>query len=831
MILKVILMDTTEKKIKYSSFFFMAFVILFVVIVAGSFQYYKYAVKSFQVQIGQELSVVADLKVKQIMEWREERLGDVSIFYKNNLFSLLAQQYFKNPNDVNAKMQIQIWLQKMKEHYDYEEVFLMDVNGVERLSIPSSSIPFASIISRSCSRVIKSKQTTFIDFYRNEHDNKIYLAVLSPIIDAQDSSRVLGILGLQIDPEHFLYPFISSWPTPSKTSETLLLRREGNEVVYLNSLKFKKDAALNLRMPMNGKNAIPAIKAVLGEEGIVEAPDYRGVPVIAAIRTIHGSPWFMVARMDQSEAYAPMKERLLIILILVVLLFIGVGAGFGFIWKNQSAQFYREKFETSKKLRESEKQFGLLFDTIPDAIFIHDMEGRFLQVNKAACERLGYSNEELLKMTVKEIDTPKFAAGLDERMAQFLKLGYAVLEVEHQCKDGTVIPTELSSRVIEYAGKPAFLSVARDITERKLAEEAMHAKMEELDRFFKTNLDLLCIADTDGYFHRLNLEWEKTLGYTLQELEGKKFLDFVHPDDFEATLAAIADLSSQKEVLNFTNRYRSKDGIYRWIEWRSIPAGKLIYAAARDITERKHAEAEIKKTNEELTKLNAEKVKFFSIIAHDLRSPLSGFLGLSEVMVDDSQILSQTELADFSQLLNESAKNLSQLLENLLEWAQMQKGSISYIPKELSLSITVSENIEQINQRAIQKGITIRSEVPENQKVLADERMINTILRNLLSNAVKFTRKDGKITVKSKTISNDMIEISVHDSGVGISDNNVEKLFKIDEKVSMKGTEGEPSTGLGLLLCKEFVEKHGGRIWVESELGKGSTFSFSLPVK
>lgn len=275
--------------------------------------------------------------------------------------------------------------------------------------------------------------------------------MLAPIIDAQDSSHVLGILGLQIDPEHYLYPFISSWPTPSRTSETLIIRREGNEVVFLNDLKFQKNAALNLRMPMNGTKAIPAIKAALGEEGIVEELDYRGVPVIAAIRTIQGSPWFMVAQIDQAEAFAPLKERLWIIVIFVGLLLVVIGAGYGFIWKRQRIKSYRKEFEASKKLLDSEEKFRLLFDTIPDAVFIHDLEGRFLQVNKAACERLDYSNEELLKMTVKEIDSPKFAVLFPERIKQFSEIGKAVLETENLSKNGVIIPTEISCRAIDYS--------------------------------------------------------------------------------------------------------------------------------------------------------------------------------------------------------------------------------------------------------------------------------------------------------------------------------------------------------------------------------------------
>jgi signal transduction histidine kinase len=247
--------------------------------------------------------------------------------------------------------------------------------------------------------------------------------------------------------------------------------------------------------------------------------------------------------------------------------------------------------------------------------------------------------------------------------------------------------------------------------------------------------------------------------------------------------------------------------------------------------ELKEGADKIKKRNEQLIKLNAEKDKFFSIIAHDLKNPFSGFLNLTELMADTTEKFSLAEFAEYSKSLNEAARNLYKLLENLLEWAQIQKGSINFTPKDSDLSKIVSDNIATINQRALQKGISIINEMPEILRAYADEKMISAVLRNLLSNAVKFTRMDGKVIVKSERSDNGAIEVSVSDNGVGILKNDVKRLFKIEEKVSTQGTDGELSTGLGLLLCKEFVEKNGGKIWAESEEGVGSTFYFTLPEK
>lgn len=245
----------------------------------------------------------------------------------------------------------------------------------------------------------------------------------------------------------------------------------------------------------------------------------------------------------------------------------------------------------------------------------------------------------------------------------------------------------------------------------------------------------------------------------------------------------------------------------------------------------KKAEAEIKKKNEELLKSNSEKDKFFSIIAHDLRSPLHGLLGLTELMANGTEVFTEKEMLEQSKHLYSSVSNLNKLIENLFEWAQMQRGVMAFNPKEFIFGSVVQSSIDALHQSAVQKSIEIKNEIEEGITIFADEKMIETVLRNLLSNAVKFTKRGGQVVIKTKNQDNNSIEISVSDNGVGIPDSKIKRLFMVEEKVGSKGTEGELSTGLGLLLCKEFVEKNKGKIWVESELEKGSIFTFSLPAR
>ncbi|MCX6283944.1 MAG: HAMP domain-containing sensor histidine kinase, partial [Bacteroidetes bacterium] len=224
-----------------------------------------------------------------------------------------------------------------------------------------------------------------------------------------------------------------------------------------------------------------------------------------------------------------------------------------------------------------------------------------------------------------------------------------------------------------------------------------------------------------------------------------------------------------------------------------------------------------------------EKDKFFSIIAHDLRSPFQGFLGLTEIMNEELPSMSLDQIQEMNMMMKESASNLYRLLENLLEWAQMQRGTITFKPVSLFLKPKTSENLATVRDIAVKKGIEVICNIPEEFMVYADEFMLGGILRNIASNALKFTPKGGKVTISTKAILGNFIEISIRDTGIGMNKIMMENLFRLDVKSNRLGTEGEPSSGLGLILCKEFVEKQGGKIWVESEEGKGTTFYFTLP--
>lgn len=233
--------------------------------------------------------------------------------------------------------------------------------------------------------------------------------------------------------------------------------------------------------------------------------------------------------------------------------------------------------------------------------------------------------------------------------------------------------------------------------------------------------------------------------------------------------------------------------------------------------------------NEKLYELNATKDKFFSIIAHDLKNPFSAILGFSDLLLENIHNYNRNKILDFLKIIRSASKNAYHLLENLLVWSRSQSGKIEFNPTINDLSEIIKENIELIESQSAKKGIQVSADINDGPAVCYDVNMINTVMRNLLTNALKFTNQNGRVTVSAKQTGSEY-EITVSDTGVGISPENLQKLFKIDSKFQRQGTDAEKGTGLGLILCKEFVEKHGGHIWVESQIGKGSDFKFTLPL-
>ncbi|MCX6221183.1 MAG: ATP-binding protein [Bacteroidia bacterium] len=259
----------------------------------------------------------------------------------------------------------------------------------------------------------------------------------------------------------------------------------------------------------------------------------------------------------------------------------------------------------------------------------------------------------------------------------------------------------------------------------------------------------------------------------------------------------------------------------------NIQLETIVKERTLEITRQKE---EILAKNEELSKSNSEKDKFFSILAHDLRGPFNGFLGLTQIMAEDLGDLTHKELHEMAIILEKSAANLFHLLENLLNWSRMQQGQIPFNPIGVQLLTVVEESITIILEQAKIKGVEITVGISDDLSVLAENYMLQTVIRNLVSNALKFTHKGGKVTISASAGEDKNVVVAINDTGIGMSRDMVDNLFQLHVQTGRPGTDGEPSSGLGLVLCKEFIEKNGGKLWVESEVGRGSTFYFTIPL-
>ena len=499
----------------------------------------------------------------------------------------------------------------------------------------------------------------------------------------------------------------------------------------------------------------------------------------------------------------------------------------------QTEDLEEEVNKRTKALKESEEKYRDVVERANDIIAIIQ-DYKIVFINKKVVDVLGYKLEEVI-----DTDFVKFVHNdMREELFTRYKQRFAGEEVENNYesklvhKNGNSINVLLGGGLIDYDGKPADLMIIHDITKLKKSEAVLKESEEKYRGFFKTSTDCVYISSKDGKWIDMSDSAPEFFGFeSKDELKKVNIRElYINQSDRKVDINEIEQQGFTKDVLF---NLKKKDGsiIKALISSVAIKDndGNIVafQGSIRDITAQKEAEKTLKENQKFLQDLNASKDKFFSIISHDLRSPFNSILGFSELLWKNSKDFSRGEIEKIAYDMYKTGSETIDLLNNLLEWSSSQTGKLKIYPENFLLKSVVGDTIDLLNEFAIKKNITVLNEVPGQIKVFADKNMISSVIRNLLSNAIKFTQNGSvRITTKEK---NGFMEFSITDTGVGIKPEDLKKLFRLDTEFSTRGTANEKGSGLGLILCKEFIEKNHGEIYVESEKSKGTNFMFKLP--
>jgi PAS domain S-box-containing protein len=498
-----------------------------------------------------------------------------------------------------------------------------------------------------------------------------------------------------------------------------------------------------------------------------------------------------------------------------------------------------ERKRTEQTLRESEEKYRLVIDNVGEAILVVQ-DGKIVFANPSASRILGYNHKELLTLSFNQlihpIDRWVVADGFSRRFAgEDIRGRFGFRIVRHYSETRHL---EASAVYIEWMGRPATLSFLNDVTERKQAENALSESEERFRRAFEDSGVGKLLTGLDGRLLRVNRALAAMLGYSVEELQSMNFQAVTHPDDIGANRETLARLQSgPEESARFEKRYLHKDGRVVWVDMSTVllrdADGKPYHfvADAVNITDRKLAETEIRQKNAELVELNEEKNRLLGMAAHDLRNPLSIVNTASAFLLDDaSRSLPEAKRTEFLRRINSGSKFMLKLIDDLLDVAKIEAGRLDLELREGDLCALIEENLAINRMLADNKSIRLDF-APESglPPLRFDRAKIEQVLSNLVGNAVKFSTPGTAVMVQASRVDGSVV-VSVRDQGQGIPAEELDQLFKPFAKTSVRSTAGEKSTGLGLAICRRIVEGHGGRIWAESEVGKGSTFSFSLPV-
>jgi PAS domain S-box-containing protein len=544
-------------------------------IILVGISFYKSQKSRIFTEYKNELTTVATLKIEQIQQWHKERLGDARTLRDNEPLISSVKQYFRDKNKSELKTELTKWMKSICTEYDYSSVALADTLLKIRLAATTSDSITNEGIRKELNEVIGYQEILMTDLKRSGTLKSINMDLLVPLIDPESKKpKTFGVIILRIDPEKVLFPLIQSWPTPSKSSETLLLRKEEDSVLYINELRHRINTALILRLPLTNKNLL-ASKAAMGQNGVFEGMDYRNVPVVGYLSGVPDFPWFMVAKVDREEILSPLKRYVILIIIVIVLLILINASVFGFwIW-NQRAKMYRLQLkdelalrESKDKLHKSEEIFRKLFENMLNGfayckmLYADGQPPDFLYINVNKAFELLTGLKHVIGKKVSEV-----IPGMQDADPELLERYSSVaLTGKPEVFETYVESLKMWFSISVYSPqKEYFVAVFDVITLRKQSEEALRESEIKFRQTFDLSPIGIVMVGLDKRFLRCNNSFSQSLGYRVEELVGKTIAEVTYPEDIRIGMDdMMAIAKGELERSHVQKRYLRKDGQIVW---------------------------------------------------------------------------------------------------------------------------------------------------------------------------------------------------------------------------------------------------------------------------
>ncbi|MDD5361928.1 MAG: PAS domain S-box protein [Ignavibacteria bacterium] len=590
-------MEKNKKTPGFPRILVLLFFVMTMIIIVIGLSYYKYQRDEIKEEKYDELSAISSLKLKQITDWRNERLSDVFVISENRVFIKALDTWFHNQNNKDLLNDIKNSLLNSSVYYHYENIMVIDSNAKVIISVNDSVEILNNISISNFNESVNSRKPVFSNIYLCNICGRIHLDIISPIYSG---SKLISGIVFRINPETFLFPLLQTWPTPSKSSESLLITRDSNEIVYINELRHKKNTALKFRFKIDSTNFImPSVKAAYGYTGLVEGLDYRGVPVLSDIRVIPDSPWWIISKIDLDEVYKPIFEKAVVIGIFMSLIFIFFCAGLFVLWFNHKKSLKLQDSQDKLERQALMKHIDYILKYGNDIIMLIDYETNIAEVNEKAISTYGYSREELIGKNIRMFRADEAMSNIDGLLKKIESENAIIYETIHKRKDGTRFPVEISVRLIEIEGNKYYQSVIRDITERKTAQDELRTSEEKFSKAFHLSPYALIITDpVTGRIIEVNKGFEKTTGYKTDEVIGKTTFDINIWDNPEDRTIIIHELQNGRSVYNKEINFRKSDGesanaIFS-AELIDIKGNMIMLSSFNDITEIKKAELNIR---------------------------------------------------------------------------------------------------------------------------------------------------------------------------------------------------------------------------------------------